>query len=491
MIPLVLGIGAAYGLVGGLGTFAGLKKIDQWQTQENLFTAEAQAKILERYRSELGIGEGFDYSAGAFDKYEKDRAKSVTDLNTLFKNKEVQEAFKDKDIAAAVKKALQPNPGKPATPPNPNTGSLKAAQVEYEENAKAFGQLIKKSIPPFKVEQVIQTMKELADDGVAAIRAQHAYEKANLTAKLDDPDFQKQLTDAGVTDLEEAKQSMLDDLDKNHKAQEKAFTDSTAASLRQLHKASATEMDRVIFLATLSENNAKMKEMIKDIAAAKNEQNGIPPGTLVASQGTSPTDPNVGVVQISDLKTIHTNTGKTITQNDDGVFTLDFGRPLFNPSYYFMGDKVESDMTLLARAIKASGKTGIEMDVDFDNEEVAAERAKQAYKACIEAGFPPEKIKINVNGAAKTAEDIFGKGSSEIAQTKQRAQEIAGEHDKLAIKPEGHNTTEVKAKMQELRAEAAEEARVAAEKAAQQKAGVTIEEADDEEEEATPTISHG
>lgn len=444
--------GAGYLLGGGALLAAAIKKLDQLQTMPDLFTPEAQKEILEQYREALGIGEGFDYSAGAFDKYIDDRNKSVEELG-LFSNKKLQGALKKSpELGEHIRKILQPNPGKDGK------GSLNEAQQEFEESANVFGKLKDKIPRPFKVEQVIQTMKELADEGVKGIGAQHAYEKANLTTQLDNPesDLRKELKTQGVTDISALKKSMLEDLDKAHKAQLKSFQDSTAASLTKLHQASQTEMDRVIFLATLSEHNEKMRLAIMEAADAKKQKSK--PGEeedspLVASVGGKENDPNIGVVQISDLKTIYTNTGKTITQNDKGVFTLEFGRPLLDAKYYLLGNKPESDMLIMARAIKASGKAGIEFDVDFSNADIAKKRAKEAYKAGIEAGFAPDKIKVKINGKPQKIEELLGDEHPGLIE---RAKEVTAKRDERKLKDEGHDISAVKEEIAKLRKDAKE-----------------------------------
>lgn len=451
-LPLILASGAMLSSAFGLN-----KYLQARNTLNNPFDIETQKKMLEQYRDELGIGKDFTYSAGAFDSYVQTRQDNVDKITDVFKDAAIQEALKkSSELKEKVQGALFINPGKPdPADANKMSGGLAAAQAEYEETSKVFGGLLKK-LPPFKAEQILQTMKELIDQGVKNIEAQQAFEKAHLKEQFQDSKFTDLLKNNGVTNSDRAKTSMLADLDKMHATQLTAFKDSTAASLRQLHDAARKEIERINFLAILSENNEQMREAIRLKAGELRAKQGLQ-DTLVAAIGGDKKTPGLGIVQISDLETIHTRTGKTITQKN-GEFTLELGATLFNPRYYLLGNKVEADMELLAHAVKAQGHTSIEMDIKLSNSELIIERAKQAYEACINAGFSPDKIKIYTQGKELKIDDIFGKNSTLPNEFKARAEQIQANEKALDVKP-GGDTNAVKEELKNLRAEAAEKAK--------------------------------
>lgn len=450
--------------------FLAYKGFNSSHKQKDLFTLADQERMLSKYRDQLGLGENFDYSAGAFDSYMDSRNKSVHNLETVFKDPKLQKAIEKSDsLRDQIQKALEPNPGKEGK------GSLAEAAADYEETAKVFGELLKKN-PPFKAQQIYQTMKNLADEGVKAIKAEHKYEIDTLTKLLDSEPFKTSLNAQGITDSEGTKKTMLKELEATHVAQEKAFTDSTQASLKTLQNASTIEMNRLVFLATLSDNSEKMRQTIKEAAAKKDEENkntpNYKPSPLLGITGgkASANDPNIGVIKLTDLDTFYTQTGKQFTRKiekekdkDKEIFTMEFGIKKFadlaDLTYYLLGDKVESDMTTLARAVKAGGHEYLEIDIDFKNQDTAMQRTKQAYNAGVEAGFDPDKIKIRINGEVKAAKDLFASNPSIITFAKQRAKELEKE-SKLASPindeavPNEEEIKSIKETMQQLRANA-------------------------------------
>ena len=165
----------------------------------------------------------------------------------------------------------------------------------------------------------------------------------------------------------------------------------------------------------------------------------------------------VGEVRFSDLKVIHSKTGNKITQGDDGTLTLNIGamlNPFGSPVGYFMGNKIEHDMGLLAEGIRAQGKTSIVMTVNYSNEDVARQRAKQAYQASINAGFPPEKIEIKmmVNGKKVEwkPEDAFS--DDQMKSFKSRATEVSKSRE-VAYEKFRADTNPVKAELVKLKEE--------------------------------------
>jgi hypothetical protein len=225
-------------------------------------------------------------------------------------------------------------------------------------------------------------------------------------------------------------------------------------------------MNELVFLATLSKNNEKMRQAIAAATEEKTQKSGKKSNPLMAAIGSDPNDPNIGIIKLTDLNTFYTQTGRNFTRTEIRdpksnelyqSFTMEFGKQLRHPTYFWFGNKVESDMTTLARAVKAAGHEYIQLDIDFNNQDLAIKRARQAYRAAIEAGFPPDKIRLKMNGQAKEAKDIFS--PSALATNDKRAEELAqAPKPSFLLNPEStpdkKSIDEVKAAMKELREEA-------------------------------------
>lgn len=262
-------------------------------------------------------------------------------------------------------------------------------------------------------------------------------------------------------------------------------------------------------LGTSPADDQRKKELEKEIAEIKEQRALIAHrfGQLVAELNAgAKRDRHVGHIHLSDLPEIHSKTGAIIKQDlkKPGEFTLEIGAmlSLSGPKGYFFGNKIQHDLDLMAEAVKASGKTDIQMTINYSNEAVARQRAEQAYRACVNAGYPPDKIKIVVKvngqelGVTKndkkedvkndkywTPESVFTQ--DQLKKFKAQAEERTKNEEKtLAFKTDGHDTQPVKDALAALKAEH--------EKAEQEKllskaeASENAEEEPDEENTAAP-----
>ncbi|RUR12683.1 hypothetical protein [Legionella sp. km772] len=541
----------AYGV--GKLIMHGLNKAN---TVDSTVTAERLQQNNLIFRDQIGLGKDFKFDQHPFDAFLAARKKNIDEPATTFataiKDEKLKAALDKPDIKKMVQDALSnqhPHVGIVAAD-KPLEGMLDTAQKNFTSNTRHFAEL-SKQIPPLKVEAVIQTMSDIVSEGVRDIELQQKLETENLKALFKpiphptdptqpptDSPLVTKLKAEGVTDLAAAEKAMLEDLSTAHKAQMKTFQDETSAAKVKLHQAARNDFAEVNFIASLSADNKKMREVIR-LAAAANRDKEIKPiqeeiqakeeearklglpapnspedqrkkeliqeildakakikqiedkfGNLsVGLLNAKDADPNVGHVNLADLPEILSKTGKTIKQKKPGEFTLEIGamlNPFGSPVGYFLGNKVQHDMNLLAEAVRASGKSSIQMNVNYSNEAMAMKRAEQAYHACINAGYPPEKIKINVTvkGEKKDfdPEKVFGK--EKIAEFKAKAEKITAERDdKFKLTTTGQETKPVKDALEQLKskyeAEQAEQQRIAEEKA---KAAELAAENDEEEE---------
>ena len=252
-------------------------------------------------------------------------------------------------------------------------------------------------------------MKDIVDTGKAAIEKQQKAELANLDQTFTNNDafiihLQNALTISAPDHIKQVQQSLTDDLKATHKKQLEEFDKSTQESLSNLHKASANQMNNFLLVADLHKNDRKMRRMIELLADENRRKLGLEEIPTTASFSEEKVD--ISSVRLEQLEFIQLLGGGKINKKMDEktkqpiipvTYSLEMGMRITNPAYYF-NHRDERDMLAMAQAIRASGCTSITMTLNFDNPKIAASRARDAYEACIKSGFPPEKIKLNVNG---------------------------------------------------------------------------------------------
>jgi hypothetical protein len=434
----------------------------------SIFSPEEQKKLQAEYREALGIGKNTTFSAEAFDKLVEG---SIRDVHLFEKTKgpgnvPIHEKLtgaslttpEDKEAAKAVRdaidKALKTSP------------EFDKAQEDYTESVATFRQLADKVPGELKARALIDLMAELKNDAIKAIEIQQKNERKLLEDQFEDPDFQANLTQVlglnSKSDLDTVKTNMLKDLETNQKKQLDDFKASTTKSETTLHKAAAAEQSELLFIANLHKNNKEMRQRIIDIAEQKRQkaiQEAIArgetpppsPPTVTATIGASANGMVLSGITMADIGTIKTLSGKydiVPVPGQAGSYTMDMGMTLFNPRYYQdPRQNVLADFTLMAQAVRASGFEKIKLEMDFDPQEVALERARQAYEAAVNSGFPPQKgdksdknpdnIVIMVNGKEMRVNEIFKGHEGELQRIHGKAAQIAEELKALSEIPKG------------------------------------------------------
>jgi hypothetical protein len=398
---------------------------------------EEQAKLQSEYRDAIQIGKEATFSVDAFEKFDQARPKdfkvfkdtkgpgdiSIHDLL----EEESPEAIAVKD---AIKTALTL---KPPTPPATDGPYIKAKKI-YETSVANFREQANK-IPTYMengvlkrrtASSLIEVMKELQDDAIKAIKEQQKIEidqlKTTFAASAPTSTFNTSLgTALGLTtsaDIEAAKASMIKDLESSHTKQLADFEKSTSESMKGLLKTSTTEIayiarlhkygsDEVrIMISEIKAKAEKTAEQERQRINVQRQAEGLAPlpkpdpapttvGVNIDAHGTEITG-----VTIADLPMFKTLTGKEIkpVEGKPGTFSIEMNSTLWDWRYHNNKQYIKADLMDLAMAIKACGHEGIVFKLTFDDPEIAMERGRQAYEAAIESGFPPNKIKIIVNG---------------------------------------------------------------------------------------------
>jgi hypothetical protein len=371
------------------------------------YSPEAQQSLYSEYQPSIGLPKESKFSSEAFAAYTNARPQdflalkeATTPAGDLISNKlskrgqtpEDQEAIKavQNDLNEVLKLSKK----------------YTKAQIDYEERIGTFKELLAEVPNKRSVASLIDTMRFVVDDGKKAIQEQQSKEIQRLNQKFTDENFKNNLTKSlDVTDsqLEKIKESLLKDLQDKHKKAMEDFDKPTQESLKQLHSATQSELTTFLFVASLHQDNAIMRQMIDKLAMEN--RNRFPTDNTVVELDSEKA--SITSVKPEQLEYIRTLGGEKIEQQfqdeektrpfNPPKYKLDMGSRIGNPRYYFR-DKDEDDLLTLAQAVRASGTDGIVFELKFDNEKIAQKRARQAFEAAIKSGFPPEKIRINVNG---------------------------------------------------------------------------------------------
>ncbi|HAT8179436.1 TPA: hypothetical protein JA361_08175 [Legionella pneumophila] len=439
------------------------------ESRTKKYTSEEFKRLEKEYRDHIGLPENSTFSSDAFDKLVNSR---VTDFRAFPKTSLpggllFHDKLKDATTGEAdnIREALSKSVLTP-------TEQFKTAQKNFTDSTSTFKELIKLIPSKFRAQDLVSTMKELTDDARKAILEQQAHEIQMLKEKLDVQkegqdgnyvsDFKKAL---GLKDNDEVKkvtEGLIKELEDTHKKQLDEFDKSTGESLNQLHKASASESTEYLFIANLYENNKEMRQTLEQLIAKERERKGLPPETTTVQTTITPEKISLNGIKLKDVPVIKSITGRELHQQPDGSFTINM--PMINPFYYQdPRQNVKTDLMLLAQAIKASGYDAIEMNCNFPySEKVAMERGRQAFAACIESGYPVDKITINVNGKPMKAEELFKEDQNTYQDIMSRAPKITKDYEDIKAPKTSTgpvNTVVVKQEIAELRAKQQQEER--------------------------------
>lgn len=416
---------------------------------------EEREKIQNEYRNLIGLGADVTFSSNAFDTLDKSR---ITDIQGFSKTlgpdgKSILERLNaNQGVKSEIAEALKPS------------DAYKQGKNEFEESIATFQDLVKQVPQKFSVEDLLETMKNIKDDAVAAIKAQKDKEIQALNDLFSGKDknsqdfrealgeaFQlaKPLNASSEKDLELIKNNMITDLEASHTKQRDDFEKSTADSLKQLQDGSATENKQVVFAALLSklnnENRIYFQQKAMEQAQATGSQINVKQGQIKISG--SP---------LKNLPKFTSITGKDIVQNPpgSGTYTIQMSRNIFSPLYYLdPRESLQTDYRLMLKALMAEGKDNFTWTFDYDDQESVMAHAREAYKASIEEGVDPAKIKMqDAKGNDIKPGEAFKDQPSVLKKLQQRSAEVRNELEKANEKPKtATNQAAVKAEIKDLR----------------------------------------
>lgn len=384
----------------------------------NQYSPAQQKEHYQAYRDHIGLGKDITLGGDAFDKLVAVRRQ---DIHGFFKDTKIdselliKKKLKKNDIVQnAIVAALKPS------------DDFTEAQAKYKKSSDGLKKLLDDVPRLYKAQDLIATMTEIKNEAREAIKTQHALEKEQLTSRLADSDTTSALANAmGFTersdDVTKLKETLIKDLESGHKKQLAYFDKSTQTAVTQLHESASTEAKRIIFLANLRKNNPEMRKRIEEEMEKNRLLNN--PGNTQAVFGVDLDGEHLSGVTLEAIGTIKSvsrlDMVRSVRNDKDGKeivsYTVSTPRHvnlLTAPLYYLdPRQNVKADLTTMAQAIRASGHDRIKMTLEFpDHPKIAEQRAREAYEACISAGFDPDKIVIMSNGVRYSSNEKNDKG---------------------------------------------------------------------------------
>ncbi|KTD65015.1 hypothetical protein [Legionella shakespearei] len=399
----------------------------------NSISPEKQKALEAEYREAIGLGDNVSFGSGAFNALDAARISDYHGFEntkgpggaSLFKKFNANDDAA-KAVRAGIAQALETTP------------EYQKAKAEYAESAATFKELVKKVPGTFSAQALITTMQENRDEARAAIVTQQTHEKESLEEQFKNKDFIGHLMTTldipGNPEDAEAKKSvelvknaLMKDLSESHKKQLQEFDKSTSDALSKLHGSSAEENKQIAFIAHLARLDDTNRKQIEAIAEEMRKKKGIenPEHRTGVDVNFDEDKTRITGIKISDLPHFKTLTGKTIVQNPPGTFSIEM--PRIDPLYYQdPRQKPLADMSQIAMAVKASGYDTITMNVNFKGE-LGMERGRQAYEACINQGFDPDKIIIKVNGKEMKPDELFKEHAETYQKLHGKASQLAAD----------------------------------------------------------------
>lgn len=399
---------------------------------------EEREKIQTEYRDKIKLGANVNFSSNAFNTLERSRISDIQGFSkTLGPDGKplIRHLNNQHDIKSAITNALKPG------------DAYKEGKAEFEESIATFKDLVKQIPAKFSVEDLIDTMQSIKNDAEIKINAQHKQEIEALDALFkNDSDFRKQLQTAyspesknkddvaptksaantlSDEDIALIKKNMKADLQASHTKQLGDFNKSTADSMKQLQDSSALEKKQLEFLVLLAKLDNENKVKFEQKALEQEQASGI-------NIAVKPGEAKFTGSLLKDLDQFKTITGKTVTKNSSGTdtsYTIEMSRNIFSPLYYLdPRQSLKADYRLMVKACMADGKEQFNWTFDYDDQDSVMAHAREAYKASIEEGADPAKIKMeDGNGHKIKPEEAFKNQPNVLKKLHQQSAEVIKE----------------------------------------------------------------
>ena len=389
-----------------LGTIAGWSNVYNADAL-NQFTPAVQAELASKFLDSMVI-KGSLPGADGMETYVSNRPKTIDDFPKLMAPDGVSISKKLEGemstdailIRESMTDILRLDTSQEAVD----------ARADFKKNMEIEAAKIKSGQPPRRPGAYIDKIFQIKAQGCETIKRQHELELSRLTHKFNNQEFKAALTNRigiedAAMDAEKTKWELA--LKSRHKEQLAPFEKGINEPLKGLLEGQRVEFLRIAYLAGQYNNHKKMQQDINN----KHEENKAKhhPGPATVSFQEETNTALFEGVNIDDFKKLYSATGRTITVNkEDGSFTMSLPNHFFRADYYSNPNhNSKRDIASIVEAIRAQGHDSITMNIDQKNPEHALEFARQAYEACLEAGFEPKNINIVMNGKKMTTDELF------------------------------------------------------------------------------------
>ncbi|KTD54061.1 coiled coil domain-containing protein [Legionella sainthelensi] len=362
-------------------------------------TPEAEKALLQKLRDKIGLSP-FDFQDKAFNEHDTSRVRNYSGFklqigedkeNTFDKLLRGKEPEKEK-VKEEFEKVFK------------KEDFYDTAKESYNRSIAAFKDIIVEKVPrPYSPEDIRGELTRIQTNARNAIAAQQKLEleRFKTTVESQTDNLKAALNIDDDQEINKVKANLIKELEDTHKKQLDAFDKAAAENVTLLDKAANSQMEHYIFAAQMEKyaygqsDARKRQEMLLaiDAAIAKRLKDNPQANTTIEAH-VGPDGMSISALDPMDLEFFYTPTGKKIEQKKPGVWSIEFSPRIFDPGYYLgfpaNQEKPKADLLALAQTIRAAGFKGIKMTVDFPNDpHTEKQRLKQAYEACLEAGFPP------------------------------------------------------------------------------------------------------
>jgi hypothetical protein len=349
----------------------------------------AQIPSMKEYNASLSLKSNVAASTlKAYDAVSNNRFATATQFAYKISGNQMATQLSQNE-AAAIDAALAIDP------------KLTTAQQSFVTEMQALNADIKQ--PNASAPLIFDRFLTAANRFETAVQAQQKKETTAIEELFDttkNPTFTRTLVAKGI-DVDDLKGNMLKELEEKHKKQTEEVKKSLDATRDKWQKDLAAEQARMELLLS-AYGTKKGRAAIDEAIRQKN-------GGVTINFGDTSTD--LKGLNPDDLTYLATVNGTQISKNEDGSYSLT--RSLFDTIFY-SDEKRRGDYLSVIQAIRASGKENVTMT--FNNQEFpenAENAARIAYEAAREAGYPEDKITININGREYKA-DKDSKGENTI-----------------------------------------------------------------------------
>lgn len=378
-------------------------------------TADALEEQLQKFRDDIGLSElelhdkAFnDHASSRVHNYSGFKLQIGADKENTF-DKILKGNEPEKDQRNALKKCFETVFKK--------QDFYDKAKESYNASIATFKEIITRVPNPYSVEDIRGELNQIQTSARNAVAAQQKIELEQFKEEIEkQTDNLKVVLNSDDEEIKTVKTNLIKELENSHKTQLAAFDKATAENITLLDKAANSQMEQFIFAAqidkfALGQSDARKRdEMFRLIDEARAKRlKDAPQGNTTLDVNINPKGMSISALDPKDLAFFYTLTGKKIEQKKPGVWSIEFSPRIFDPGYYLSypvnQERPKADLLALAQTIRAAGYDGIKMTVSFPNDPYTEKlRLKQAYEACLEAGFPP--IEYDKDGKPKKPQHI-------------------------------------------------------------------------------------